>query len=227
MAETPASRFFRALPLFQGLPGEQVELLAARAVRRTFRQGERILSEHEEAKGFFLLESGRAKLYKLLPDGKEQTIYLFSPGEPFCLCSAFDITRYPANAAALEDSSAWVISGQDFRQVARESPELVFNILLILSRRLKEAMELIESLAMKDLGQRLALLMLRLSEEGGEKDALSLPMTHRELAKVVGVTPEALSRTFRRLAESGLVRVEGQRITFLNRTQLRALAQGG
>lgn len=225
--EIGALAFFNGLPLFQGLQREQLERLARLATARDYVPGERILSENEQVRDFFILASGRAKLFKALPDGKEQTVCLFSPGEPFCLCSIFDGERHPANAAALEVSRVYRIAGLEFLETARESPELLFNLLLATSRRLKEALDRIESLSMKDIGQRLAIFMLSMAGELDKSVDIRLPLTHRELAKVIGVTPEALSRTFRRLAEDGLLQVDGQHISLLDRQALVTLAKSG
>ncbi|AGW14363.1 Crp/Fnr family transcriptional regulator [Megalodesulfovibrio gigas] len=214
MPNDDALAFFESLPLFQGMPVDHLALLAHTATSRMHQTGELIVSQDAMVKGLYLLASGRVKLYKILPDGKEQTVYIFNPGEPFCLCSAFRGERFPANAEAMEPSRVYVIPGQALEDAARSDPSLFFNMLMILSRRLKEAMERIESLSTRDISRRVALYLS--GHPGIEEGRLFLPMTHRELAKMLGATPEALSRAFRKLAEAGLLRLDGREVTILD-----------
>jgi CRP/FNR family transcriptional regulator len=83
----------RASTFFKDLPPEQITRLARAAHIRTYGPGELIAAENDPVRGFFLVLSGQVKLFKLSPDGREQTIYIFRPGEPFCLCSLFTASR--------------------------------------------------------------------------------------------------------------------------------------
>jgi CRP/FNR family transcriptional regulator len=216
----------RTLPLFKGLPDKQLRLLEQSAIIRAYAPGEMILDERKEAGGMYVLLAGRAKLFKLSKDGREQILYFFGPGEPFCLCSMFDRRRAPANAAAVEPCRVLVLSGKIFDEMAQREPRILFNVLLVVSRRLKEAMELVESLSFREIPGRLAMYLTHAERGGPGVDRLKLPMTHRELAKLVGATPEALSRAFRRMAEDGLVEVKGREVKLLDRERLEALAAG-
>lgn len=214
----------RTLPLFAGVPEEQLAALADAARVRAYAAGEFIVGEDEEPRGFFVVVAGRVKLFKMSPEGREQTVYAFGAGEPFCLCSVFEGERFPANAAALEPSRVLVVPPEAFERVARAEPSLLFNILLVLSRRLKEAMSLVESLSLKEVPQRVAAYLLQAPRGGGVVD---LPVTHRELAKIVGTTPESLSRSLKRMAGQGLVAVDGRRITVLDEAGLRLCSDEG
>ncbi len=216
----------RTLPLFKGLPDKQMRLLEQSAIIRNYAPGEMILDERREAGGMYVLLAGRAKLFKLSRDGREQILYFFGPGEPFCLCSMFDRRRAPANASAVEPCRVLVLSGKIFDDMALKEPRILFNVLLVVSRRLKEAMELVESLSFREIPGRVAMYLTHADQCGPRPDHVRLPLTHRELAKVVGATPEALSRAFRRMADDGLVEVNGRDVKLLDRPRLEALAAG-
>lgn len=216
-----------SLSLFEGLTGEQVEALAQGAHVRTFARGEVVLAENEPMRGLFILLSGRVKLSKVSMEGKEQTLYHFEPGEPFCLMSMFEDRRMPATAAALEESKVLVVSGPGFENLAMD-PAVLFNMLRVVSRRLKDAMALIEALSLKEIPARVAAYLMHLVRGGAggpDGTALRLPMTHRELAKVVGATPEALSRAMRKLSDDGMLAVDGRDITVLDARALADLAE--
>ena len=91
------------IPLFDGLPEKQLEILAASAREKSYAPGQTIFVDTQEAQAFYLVVWGRVKIFKSTLDGKEQTIFLFGPGEPFCLTSLTDEFS-PASAMALDDT---------------------------------------------------------------------------------------------------------------------------
>lgn len=218
----------RSLDFFQGLSEEQFAILAREGRVKRYGPGEIIVSQEEPVRAFYLVLSGQVKIYRSSVEGKEQTLYLFGAGEPFCLCAAFETQGFPANAAALEPSEILVLPGQTFENLAHEAPALAFHMLLVLSRRLKESMRLVENLALKELPQRVATFLVRVAsrETHSEIQEIYLPLTHRELAKMLGATPEGLSRVFKRLQNQGLLAVSGRDVRVYDWQSLERLSQG-
>ena len=138
----------QTLDLFQGVPAEKLRTLAERSRYRTYKAGEMFIGETDPAHAFYVIVTGQVKLYKSSPEGKEQTLYLLRPGDPFGMCTAFAIDSFPANAMALEESGILMIPGPVMETVATSEPRLLLNIIQILSDRLKESMTLIESLSL-------------------------------------------------------------------------------
>ena len=228
MTELELHRSLAAVPLFAGLPEDQLELLARRSRVQSYAAGELIVSEAERVRAFYLILAGQVKLYKSAPDGREQTLYVFGPGEPFCLCSVFCEDAFPANAAALAPSRILTLPADELERLSQEAPAILFNFLSVLSRRLKESLQLVESLALKEIPQRLAAFFLHAAESCQDCDGerFELQITHRELAKIIGAAPETLSRSLRRMTEDGLVQTEGKTIRLLDRQALHNLADG-
>jgi CRP/FNR family transcriptional regulator len=128
---------------------------------------------------------------------------------------------------AMEQSSALLIPGTLVEAVALKEPRLLLNIIQILSRRLQHSMAVIESLALKEIPARLAsFLMHSLLQHPEGATRLDLVITQRELAKILGSTPEALSRALRKMAEGGIARASGRTIHILDRSALQRLAEG-
>ncbi|MBW6485568.1 MAG: Crp/Fnr family transcriptional regulator [Syntrophobacterales bacterium] len=217
----------QTLDLFQGLPAEKLKALSEHARYRTYKAGEMFLGELDPAHAFYVIVTGQVKLYKSSPEGREQTLNLLRPGDPFGMCTAFAIDSFPANAMALEDSSLLLIPGTVMEAVAMQEPRLLVNIIQVLSDRLRESMILIESLSLKELPQRLASFLLHAQRmEGAQTNQLELTITQRELAKILGATPEALSRGIRKMSNAGLLAVDGRSILILDREALSELAEG-
>ena len=214
--------------LFQGLSEENLTLLTSQALHRKFRQGDLLIGEADQIRAFYVVTAGQLKLYKSSSEGRRQTLSLLRSGDPFGLCTAFATESFPANAMALEESAVLIIPGELMENVAKKEPVLLLNIIQILSERLKESMTLIESLALKEIPARLSAFILHaLSREAGEnKNKLDLTITHRELSKMLGATPEALSRSFRKMSNDGILVVDGRLITILDRKAMEELAEG-
>ena len=217
----------RSLPFFGGLPEARLARLAAGAVASRFGPGGIIAARDDSGEAFYLVASGRAKLYQIGPDGREQTLYILGPGEPFCLCALVDAGDFPAFAAALDATQVLAFPARALAEAAKDDPEVLFDLLRLMCRRLKESMAMVESLALLPLAGRVAGFVLHEASRGLGGDTARLGISHRELAKIVGATPEALSRAFKKLAESGLVAVRGREVDILDRAGLAAEAGGG
>lgn len=221
-------KLMHRLALFAGVPAESLRFLADRASYRVFRAGESVVVETENVQAFYVVVSGQLKLFKSSLEGREQTLYLLGPGEPFGMCTAFATDAFPASVSALEESAVLIVPGPAMQAVAAREPALLLNVIHVLSRRLKESMSLIESLALKEIPQRLASFLLHGLGKGTRDGAtqVHLTITHRELAKILGATPEALSRALKKMTGDGIVAVKGRNIAVLDRLGLKSLADG-
>jgi len=214
--------------LFQGVSSEKIQLLATQATYKKFKPGEMVIGESDPIRSFYVVLSGQLKLYRSSVDGKEQTLQLLGPGDPFGLCTAFATDPFPASAMAIVESSVILIPGTVMEAMARQEPAILFNIIQILSQRLKDSMTLIESLALKEIPGRLASFLCHLlpKDIADKKTSVELTISQRELAKILGATPEALSRALRKMANDGILSTAGRVITILNPKALEQLAEG-
>jgi len=213
------------IPLFKGLPPNELRILAGCAKERAYRAGQSIILDTEEARALYLVMWGRVKIFKSTAEGKEQTIFMFGPGEPFCL-TALAEEFSPASAMALDDTRIIFFPADILEEVVRKEPTILFNLLLVFARRLKESLTLIESISLKELPQRLATFLIHSIAQEEHEYIVELGFSHRELAKILGTTPESLSRVFKKLSTDGVLGVEGRRIRIHDYQSLTRLAQG-
>jgi CRP/FNR family transcriptional regulator, dissimilatory nitrate respiration regulator len=213
------------IPLFGGISDDARKILSEQIRYRTYGPGEMVLRETDTVTAFYVVLTGQVKLYKSSPEGKEQTIILIGRGEPFALCTAFDLEPFPVNVMALEESVIITFPGPVIKTVARKEPSLLLNIIQILSRRFRESMALIESLSLKEIPQRLATFLIH-AQNKEKGDWIELTITQRELAKILGSTPEALSRAIRKMSNENILSVEGRTIKILNQKALEKLVEG-
>ncbi len=215
------------VPLFEGLPPEQIEDLAMIVTDQVFRKGETIFSEGEEGNGFYVVITGRVKIFKLSAEGKEQILHFFGPGEPFGEVPVFAGQHFPANAAAMEQSRVFFFPRRSFVGLIKKNPSLALNMLAILSKRLRRFAALVDDLSLKEVPGRLAAYLLYLSDQHkGAKD-LELTITKAQLASLLGTIPETLSRILAKLGSQGLIETDGRRIRILEKETLQDLAESG
>jgi len=225
---TDITKQIQDISLFAGVSSEKLNMLAAQATYKKFKPGELIIGEADPIRSFYVVVSGQLKLYRSSAEGKEQTLQLLGPGDPFGLCTAFATDSFPASAMAIVESSVLLIPGTVMEEVAKQEPALLLNIIQILSQRLKDSMTLIESLALKEIPGRLASFLRHesLRNTAAAKTTVELTLSQRELAKILGATPEALSRSLRKMANDGILSTAGRTITILNHKALEQLAEG-
>jgi CRP/FNR family transcriptional regulator, dissimilatory nitrate respiration regulator len=220
MDQTQRMVLLRSLPFFRGLPEERLARLARRAVVNMHAPGSVIATKDQSDDAFYLVASGQAKIFQIGADGREQTLYVLGPGELFCLCSLVDSSEFPAFTSALSETRVLTFPAKALADAAKEDPEVLFDLLRLMCRRLKDAMSMIESLALLALPGRVAGFLLHEAARKPEGDVVLMEISQRELAKIVGATPEALSRALRRLAEAGLITVRGREVEIRDRAGL-------
>lgn len=213
------------IPLFNGLTEPQLAELAMIVTDQQFKRGVTIFAESDRGVGFYILVAGQVKIYKMSVDGKEQTLHIFGPGEPFAEAAVFTGKSYPAYAETMQDSRVLFIPREAFVTLIGTNPALAMNMLGALSQRLKKFAGMIEALSLKEVPGRLAAHLLLLSgQQGG--DEFNLNIGKAQLASILGTIPETLSRIFKKLSEGGYIEVQGAKIRIVDREGLEALASG-
>lgn len=213
------------VPLFQGLDRGQLQKLSSIVGDQRYVRGQTIFAEGDAGIGFYVVISGRVKIFKLSAEGKEQILHVFGAGEPFAEAAVFVGACFPAHALALEMSRIFFFPRQAFISLIGENPALAMNMMAALSMRLKKFTHLIESLSLKEVPGRLAVHLLLLAEEQ-ERDTIRLDLTKSHLASLLGTIPETLSRILTKMVKADLIATNGPTITILDRDALEALASG-
>lgn len=221
-----AEAIIRQSTLFAGLSGTEITSLASIATRRSYRRGQIIFSEGEEASAFHLVVYGRVKVFKVSPDGKEQVLHIIGVAEPFGEVPVFTGGRFPANATALEDCQTLLFPRSDFLGLLGRKPALAMNMLGLLSKRLLRFARLVEELSLKEVPARLASYLLYLRGKTGGGPEVELDIPKNVLSAMLGSVPETVSRVLNKIASEGLIHVEGRRITILDLKGVEDYASG-
>ena len=213
------------IPLFNGLPDDQLETIKKIAIEKQINKGEIVVSEGDEGKGFFVIVEGRVKVFKVSAEGKEQILHIFGPGQPFGEVPVFAGQRFPANAQAIDNARVLFFPRAAMVDLITANPSLALNMLAEMSKKLRLFAVQIENLSLKEMPARLASYLIHLADDQGQDEIVTLKISKGQLASILGTIPETLSRIFAKLSGKNLIRVEGKKITLLDRIGLEDLAE--
>ncbi|HVB97989.1 MAG TPA: Crp/Fnr family transcriptional regulator [Candidatus Dormibacteraeota bacterium] len=193
--------------------------------RRRYDRNESLFHEGDPCLGLFLVASGKIRIFKLSPSGREQVLAIEGPGSSFAELPVFDGGNYPASASALEGTEVLFISRKDFQNYCREHPEVALKVIAVVGSRLRRLVGIIEDLSFTTVRQRLIGRLLRLAQGEGTATKqgvrVELTKTHQDLAAELGTVREIVSRNLSRLQAEGFVDVDGRTIIVKDLAGLR------
>ena len=195
----------RECVLFSGLTDEQLRDITRICFEKSFGRGENIFFEGDDGDGLYVIATGKIKVYKMSPDGKEQILHIFGPGEMFGEVPVFYGRPFPASSEALVKSKLLFFPRQPFVELLHQNPTIAMNMLAFLSMMLRRFTTQIENLSLKEVPGRLAGYLLYLVEEQGGGDQVNLEISKGQLASLLGTIPETLSRIFAKMTEEWLI----------------------
>ena len=218
----------RTTPVFRRLsPGDRRKVAEATSIRR-FDKGEMIFEQDAPSDAFYTIASGRVKIFKLLPSGKDLILEVFGAGDPLGAVAAYDGRPFPASAQALEDTTCLLIPRADFFRLLEEHSSLVRGLMLGMTVRLVELTNRLAELSGARIESRLARLFLKLAREMGRPERggtfIPLALSRQELADMTGTTIETGIRIMSRWGKQNVVRTEKDGFVLLDRAALEATA---
>ena len=213
----------KKIDFFSSVPGEVLSKVALISEVVSEPSGKLLFSQGDSAEFIWGVLRGKVKLYKLSFNGKQQTVAIADEGETFGEIAALKGQVYPVYAEAMEDVDLVKISGEGLYRLIKEEPQVALGLVAAMAEKLKHLTDMIERLSLKEVPERLADYILRAS---GGKDILLLDISKGELARLLGTTPETLSRSFRKLSKLGVIDVRGSMIRILSRQHLEEVAEG-
>ncbi len=195
----------QALPYFSALTVDKLALVRGLAIERSYQQGEIIFLEGGPCEGVFIVQSGRVKIYKTAPSGREYALQVIGPGGWFNAVPVFDGGPNPASALALEPVRLFVIPAGDMLRLAQHYPEVAMAVIRIFARRLRYLTNVVEDLAFLHVRARVAKQLLAEYEAAGRRGEVRV--TQQELALRIGTAREMVGRVLHLLADTGAIRV--------------------
>ena len=208
--------------LYPGLTKEQVCQIRERLIREMYEPHEILFREGDPADFLFSLRSGQLKLTSSMPDGRQQILRIAVAGQLLGI-ETFKGQRYPFTAEALTDVSACKISHDDLRQILEGSPAIALRVIEALSQELDQAESLIRDLGLKTAPEKISSFLLSLIPQRGNPNGdLPLRLSRREIAEMLGLTEETVSRVMADFARKKIIGNGKGYIRILDRKWLEA-----
>ncbi len=188
-------------------------------------KGHTIFAAGDFADRVYLIESGWVKIYRLSTDGRRVTVgSIRSPGELMGLAETLWGGERTCFAGAINNVSLVVLRKNKFEELMATHPFLAIKIAKLLGARMREAEAIIHEMVSWQAPGRLALTLLKIGErcgietKGGIK--LGLPLTHEELASMVGTSRQTVTSLLNTFKQEKSIIYEGREIKIVNPDKL-------
>ncbi|MEI5908064.1 Crp/Fnr family transcriptional regulator [Bacillus spongiae] len=183
--------------LLDELPEEDLKKIDELTLTAPIKKGTIILSPTQQIRSLFFLKKGQVRLYKMSSAGKEFTLDLLSEGNVFGETTSFSLTDTDIYAETMVDSFVCTLSKDRFEEFIRQNPDIAIKLITILTSKLKELYQITESIAYRDVKNRIVLLLMQLSTRfgvrSGEWQTVGVKITQHDIASMIGSTRETVS----------------------------------
>lgn len=205
------------IKLFNKLEKEELAKIKEMADERIYPKGATVFVSGQKTDGLYIIRSGRVKVFVLNPDGREKTLAYLREGETLGEVTLYGSELRSATVVTLETTAFLFIARGNFQDLLLSIPRLSVRIIELLSRRLRNANRQIEELAFLNARSRVICGLICMAEDHGRKAGheteILFPLTHAELAQIVGVSRETTTKVLNELRERALVRIRRGRIS--------------
>lgn len=202
-----ALQMLREIELFRDLTAEELQRVHALAAERRFERGEYVFMEGQEREAVYFIRRGLIKIFKVDEEGREHIVTILGAGQMFPHVGFFQEGPYPGTAQAMEKSVLLAIRTAAFDALLVEYPDIARKVMRVMGQRILQLQEKLQELAVFDSRERVVALIRHFAEEHGEVRPdgvhLRLPVTHGEMAHMVGMTRESVNRIWNQLRREG------------------------
>jgi CRP/FNR family transcriptional regulator len=218
----------RQTALFHDLDDSILDFLAQGSAEKRLTRDEILFLAGEEAAGLYVILDGSVRAFRTATDGREQVIHVEKAVTTIAEVPVFDNGMYPSTVAAEEESRVLFIAKEKVQAACLKHPQLALAAARLFASRLRQCAELVESLSLREVGQRLAQFLLEQAEKSGAPANNGITfrqdLTHNQLAARIGTVREVVSRVMFRLQQQGLLTAKGRILTIPDRAALERYA---
>lgn len=190
---------------------------------KKFPKGSVIFAEFELGSSFYLIQSGRVQLIKII-NGFEKNLDILQPGEIFGEMAILDNSPRSASAIAYDDVTALEFNKENFEILMKGNPAIAMRLLKTFVRRIYAQRRRFMILTIEDRPARIADVFLMLDETQPSLDRTTemrtFDTTLEEVARWAGLSKEETEDNMRKFIDQGRISVYDDRIVVQNMTDL-------
>ena len=192
-----------------------------------YEKGDLIIREGEDLINFIYLRSGLVKLYRTDKEGKSQIIKIGKPLDFVSLLSVFSDTMHKYSVTALEHSVTCSIKLSRIIELAKENGEFALNLMQKMSRVYDQIIIDFLEIRKKHLRGRTAHVLLFFADSVYKSKHFELPISRKEIAEFIGMTPENVIRTLSEFRKDNLISINGKQIAIIEKKKLLMISEHG
>jgi CRP/FNR family transcriptional regulator, polysaccharide utilization system transcription regulator len=193
----------------------------------TVRKNEYLFHENEQAKGIYLIVSGRVKIVKNENQPAQTILYLVKPGDILGIHAVVNGHNTTNSAIALINTHVCFIPGKEFQKIIKRNNQYKLIVMQLLCTRIDLVENQIWSMNEKSASERFAELMVLLADTYGmnEKGILKIELGMEELADLTGTSKGYLGKIIGDFCQKELVNIKGSTITILDPDALKDIGK--
>lgn len=202
--------YLSQINLLTGLDQPTLKEIEQAAPMVTVPAGAVLLRPDEPPQALYFLKKGRVRLYRVRPDGREVTLALLGDGNVFGSAGAIELGGSDVFAQTMGEALICAMQPADVEDLLRRHPGVAMRLITLLSERVRELETMVENLTRSEVGCRILYLLVALVRDfGGEETdgftRVDVPLTHEDIASMIGSTRETVTATLSRFVREGLV----------------------
>ncbi len=202
--------------VFQGVDPSAVSALTLQLHPIDFPCGHTVFAEGEPGDRLFIIISGKVKIGRRSPDGRENLLTIMGPSDMFGDLSIFDPGPRTLSATTITEVRAVSMDRDALRGWIADRPEIAEQLLRVLARRLRRTNNNMADLMFIDVPGRVAKQLLKLAQRFGIQEGDGLRVTHdltqEEIAQLVGASRETVNKALADFVHRGWIRLEGRSV---------------
>lgn len=189
-----------------------------------FKKGKTILRPGDIPKGVYYLQKGYVRLYSLSESGQELTLIIFKPGDFFPIMWSINNTPNAQYVQTMTTVELWLCPREQFILFIKEDPDVFFELTSHMLERLKGLLQRMEYMVFGNAYTKVASILLICAQRFGEKKnggaEIQVPLTHRDIAMLLGVARETVSIELKKLERKGVIDYGKRLIVIKNKKRL-------
>ncbi|HFB66350.1 MAG TPA: Crp/Fnr family transcriptional regulator [Aeromonadales bacterium] len=215
-------QFLKSHLLVSSFTDDQFQDLVKSVHLHALKSSEHLFQHGDEAVCFYILVSGRMKLYRTSIEGQEKVVDIIQPGDSFAEAIMFmQKSKYPVYAQALKPSEVIAINMKKYRELLSHSLDTCFHLMADLSMRIHRRLNEIDTLTLQNATFRVIhFLMAKIPSDDEKSFTIALPASKRLIASQLAIQPETFSRILNKLKQQGIIEVNGRDILVKDRQML-------
>jgi CRP-like cAMP-binding protein len=220
-------KLLRTVPYFGDLGPAALEAVAARCRSKVSEAGQMIFMRGDPCVDLCILESGRVMFSRVSAEGREQVLKVFdTPGDTFCMASAFSTGRHIANVQAAAQTRLYLLDLDTANRLVRAHPSMGLKLMAVAGGHMAHLVNLAEDLSLRSATERLAKYLheLAVTEGGSTVKAIVLArdrLREEALASILGTVRVQVSRSLSNLVRTGAIEIDRESVRILDVAALR------